>query len=316
MTEAQSQRTADKAVPIKRRRVRSQDGMVSTVLIYSFIILILVITVYPFLNVLALSFNDSADSATGINMIWPRVWTLENYRRLTQFENLGRAAVNSILRTILGTALGIACTATVAYTLSRRDYAFRRIVGFLFIVPIYVSGGIIPYFLLIGNLGLMNTFSVYIIPGLISAWNVIIIRSFMDNLPYELQESAMLDGANDFTIFSRIIFPLCKPVIATVCLWIAVGHWNSWFDTYLFNQSRPHLSTLQFELMRVLDSTTAGNMAGRALINANAAIAARMVSPMSTRMAITVVVILPILMVYPFIQRYFVTGMTLGAVKS
>lgn len=300
----------------KRKKIRSQDGIVSGILIYAFIVFILIITLYPFINVVALSFNDSNDTAAGINMLWPRSWTLENYRRLTQYENLGWAAFNSVLRTVGGTVAGILCTATVAYTLSRNDYVFRRSIGFLFLIPIYVSGGIIPYFLLIRNLNMMNTFAVYIIPMLISTWNVIIMRSFMDNLPFELQESAMLDGANDFTIFSRIIFPLCKPVVATVSLWIAVGHWNSWIDTYLFNAFSPHLSTLQYELMKVLDSTNIGNAAGRALMNPNAALAARMVSPISARMAITVVVILPILMVYPFIQRYFVTGMTLGAVKS
>ena len=299
-----------------RKSRRTQDGIVSSVLIYVFIVFILFITVYPFLNVLALSFNDSADTATGINMIWPRVWTLENYKKLIQYENLPRAAVNSVVRTVAGTVAGIVCSAMMAYTLSRKDYVFRRQLGFIFVVPIYVSGGIIPYFLLIRNLGMINSFWVYIIPALISTWNVIIIRSFMDGLPDELPESAMLDGANDFTVFVRIIFPLCKPVIATVALWIAVGHWNSWIDTYLFNPSKPNLSTLQYELMKVLDSTSSGNAAGRALMDPNAALAARMVSPISVRMAITIVVIVPILAVYPFIQKYFVTGMTLGAVKG
>ena len=298
-----------------KNRIRSQDGIVSTIFIYFFIVFILFITIYPFLNVLALSFNDSADSMQGINMVWPRVWTLDNYKRLTQFKAIPRAALNSVLRTIVGTVTGLLSAATLAYTLSRRDYVFRRLISFLFVATIYVSGGIIPWFLLIVNLKLNNTFWVYIVPGLISVWNVIIIRSFMDNLPYELQESAMLDGAGDFRIFSQIIFPLCMPVIATVSLWIAVGHWNDWFTTYIFNPSRPNLSVLQYELMKILDATNQ-NPAGLALRNPNAAAAMRMVSPMSVRMAITVVVIVPILMVYPFIQKYFVTGMTLGAVKS
>jgi putative aldouronate transport system permease protein len=298
-----------------RNRIRSQDGVVSTVLIYGFIFFILVITIYPFLNVLALSFNDSADSMQNINMIWPRVWTFDNYRRLGQFVSIPRAALNSVIRTILGTAAGLLSAATLAYTLSRKDFAFRRIIGFLFVCTIYVNGGIIPWFILLVNLGFANSFWVYIVPGLISVWNVIIIRSFMDNLPFELQESAMLDGAGDFTIFSRIILPLCKPVLATVSLWIAVGHWNDWFTTYVFNSRSPHLSVLQYELMKVLDATNM-NPAGMQLRDANAALAMRMVSPMSVRMAITIVVIIPILMVYPFIQKYFVTGMTLGAVKS
>ncbi|MCL2866613.1 MAG: carbohydrate ABC transporter permease [Clostridia bacterium] len=308
-------RGAEKTHPKKHNKIKSQDGIISTILIYAFIIIMLIVTVYPFLNVLALSFNDSADSMQGINMIWPRAWTLENYKRLMQFEAIPRAALNTVVRTITGTLTGLISAAILAYTLSRKDYVFRRFIGFMFVATIYVSGGIIPWFLLIVNLRLNSSFFVYIIPGLISVWNVIIIRSFIDNLPYELQESAMLDGAGDFTIFIRIIFPLCKPVIATVSLWIAVGHWNDWFTTYIFHPSRPHLSTLQYELMKVLDSTNQ-NPAGLALRDANAAAQMRMVSPMSVRMAITVVVIIPILMVYPFIQKYFVTGMTLGAVKS
>ena len=300
----------------KRKRVRSQDGIISTAFIYSFVVFVMVITIYPFLNVVALSFNESLDTNMGINMIWPRSFTLENYRRLLTFDNLPIATVNSVLRTVIGTFVSIISCSLVAYTLSRRDYVFRKIIGIIFIIPIYVTGGIIPYFMLIRNLGLTNTFMVYIIPGLIHTWNVIIIRSFMDGLPFEIQESAMIDGANDLKIFWMVVFPLCKPVIATVCLWIAVGHWNSWVDTYLFNPGSPHLFTLQYELMKVLDSTNAGNASAIALRDPNAAAMMRMVSPLSTRMAITVVVIVPILMVYPFIQKYFVTGMTLGAVKS
>jgi putative aldouronate transport system permease protein len=178
----------------------------------------------------------------------------------------------------------------------------------------YVSGGIIPWYLLIINLNLNNTFWVYILPGLVGVWNVIVIRSFMDNLPRELTESAMLDGAGDFMIFSRIILPLCTPVLATVSLWVAVFQWNSWFDTFLFNAGRADLSTLQFELLKIIDNTNPNQAQGSSL--RSDIVSAAFVTPMSVRMACTVVVTLPILMVYPFIQKYFVSGMTLGAVKS
>jgi putative aldouronate transport system permease protein len=164
------------------------------------------------------------------------------------------------------------------------------------------------------ELHLIDTFAVYILPGLVSAFNVFIIRSFIDGLPYALQESAKLDGANDFTIYWRVILPLCKPALATVALFLAVGQWNSWFDTYLFNGSNESLTTLQYELMKILQSTTTS--ATNSQDAANMAERMAQVSPESVKMAITIIVTVPILIVYPFLQKYFVKGMTLGAVKS
>jgi len=296
------------------KRRFAQDGLVSEVFIYLFMLIIVIITLYPFLNVLALSFNQSQDSTRGLNMIWPRVWTLQNYETLLRYDNLPNAALISVLRTVVGTVAGVLSAATLAYTLSRKDYVFRRFLGAAFVITMYVSGGMIPWYLLIINLGLGGTFWVYILPGLIGVWNVIVIRSFMDNLPRELSESAMLDGAGDFTIFARIIFPLCLPVLATVSLWIAVFQWNSWFDTFIFNNRSPHLSTLQFELYKIIDNTNANQAVGSEL--RTDIVSAAFVTPMSVRMACTIVVTVPILMVYPFIQKYFVSGMTLGAVKA
>jgi len=295
------------------KRRWAQDGVVSEIFIYIFMVAVLIITIYPFLNVLALSFNQSQDSTRGINMIWPRVWTLANYERLLTNDNLPNAAMISALRTIIGTFIGVLSAATLGYTLSRPDFVFRRFLGGAFVVTMYVSGGIVPWFLLIHQLGMGNTFWVYIIPNVIGVWNVIVIRSFMDNLPRELTESAMIDGAGDFMIFSRIILPLCLPVLATVSLWVAVWQWNQWFDTYLFNSTRVNLSTLQFELFKIIDNVSPTQAVGSSL-RTNLAVAT--VTPMSVRMATTVVVTLPILFVYPFIQKYFVSGMTLGAVKS
>ena len=177
----------------------------------------------------------------------------------------------------------------------------------------YLSAGLIPAYMLIRHLGLINTFEVYILPGMIAAFNVFIIRSSMDGLPYVLQESAKLDGAHDLTIFFRIIFPLCKPVLATVALFVAVGQWNSWFDNYLYNARNDQLTTLQYELQKILQSTTVGQTAprGQSVLEDLAR-----VSPQSVKMAITIIVTVPILLVYPFLQKYFVKGMTLGAVES
>jgi len=203
----------------------------------------------------------------------------------------------------------------LAYALSRRDYMFRKFITLLFLLTMYIDSGLIPRFMVIRLFGLNNTFWVYIIPGLISAYNLILVRAFINQIPYSLQESAFIDGANDLMIFARIIMPLCLPVIATIGLFYAVGQWNSWFDTFLYAPFNESITTLQYELMKILQQSM--SQANAANLGQAARLAkARTISPMSIRMAVTVVTILPIICVYPFVQKYFVTGMTLGAVKS
>jgi len=279
-----------------------------------FMVFVLVVTLYPFLNVLAISFNDSIDSVAGGITIFPRKPTLNNYLEVFKRPELMTGFYVSVLRTLIGTVLSVFACSMVAFTVSRRDFIARKFVSRFLAITMYVSGGLIPSYLLIRDLGLMNNFWVYILPGVVSAWNVFMIRSFMDGLPFELQESAKMDGANDFVIFLRIIFPLCKPVLATVALFVAVGQWNSWFDAYLYNSGAKNLTTLQFELQKVLQSAQQTLDQARSG-QLNLETVAR-ISPESIKMAITIVTVVPILMVYPFLQRYFVKGMTLGAMKS
>ncbi|WP_373271240.1 carbohydrate ABC transporter permease [Paenibacillus sp. MY03] len=271
-----------------------------------------IVTLYPFLNVLAISFNNSVDTVRGGITIFPREFTLDNYATIFAFDGLLTGFKNSVLRTVIGTIVGVLSASMMAYTLSRRDFQARKWMSVLFAMTMYFSGGLIPGYMLMRHLGLIGTFEVYIIPAILSVWNVFVVRSYIDNLPIALQESAKIDGANDWTIFWRIILPLCQPVLATIALFVAVGHWNAWFDTYLFNNMKAENTTLQYELMKVLQSTQSGNNYRDP--NAQQAIAS--VSPESIKMAITIVVTVPILLVYPFLQRYFVKGMTLGAVKS
>ncbi|WP_228552362.1 carbohydrate ABC transporter permease [Gracilibacillus salitolerans] len=283
---------------------------------YLFLSIVIVITLYPFLNVLAISLNDSTDTVRGGIYIWPREFTLNNYLEILKYDNLVTGFVNSVLRTVIGTILGVFIQAMVAFTLSRTDFQGRRFVSTAIVLTMYFSGGLIPGYMLIRDLGLINSFWVYILPGLVSAFNIIIIRSFMDGLPFSLQESAKMDGANDFVIFYRIILPLCKPVLATIALFVAVGQWNSWFDTYLYNSMNESLTTLQYELMKILDNTTMGGGQDANLMRPNDEQQMNRVSPQSIKMAITMVTVIPIIMVYPFVQRYFIKGMTLGAVKQ
>src|SRR5699024_3889738 len=177
-----------------------------------FMIFVLVITLYPFLNILAISLNNAVDTAKGGIHIWPRDFTFANYQEIFgSNDRLFQAFLMSILRTVVGTITGIIASTMLAYVLSRRDFVFNGAVGFLLVLTMFISGGLIPDYMLIRELGLINDFWVYIWPMLLSAFNVIIIRSFMDNLPKALEESAKIDGANDFVIFTRIIIPLCLP---------------------------------------------------------------------------------------------------------
>ncbi|AET57373.1 carbohydrate ABC transporter permease [Paenibacillus terrae] len=281
---------------------------------YILMALIVIVTLYPFLNVLAISLNNSTDTVRGGIYIWPRQFTLENYKTIFQYDGLLQGLQVSILRTVVGTVLGLICASMLAFTLSRVDFRARKFISTFLALTMYFSGGMVPVFILMRDLHLLGSFWVYIFPGLISAFNVFVIRSFMDGLPYALQESAKLDGANDFTIYWRIILPLCKPVLATIALFLAVNQWNAWFDTYLYNGTASQWTTLQYELMKVLQSTQQG---GSSMTNSNdMAKQMAQISPESIKMAITITVTLPILLVYPFLQKYFVGGMTLGAVKS
>ncbi|MBO1513406.1 carbohydrate ABC transporter permease [Metabacillus bambusae] len=282
---------------------------------YALLTIVMIVTLYPFLNVLAISLNDSTDTVRGGIYILPREFTLNNYLEIMKYDNLVTGFVNSVLRTVIGTVLGVFAQAMVAFTLSRADFQGRKFISTFIVLTMYFSGGLIPGYMLIRDLGLMNSFWVYILPGLVSAFNIIIIRSFMDGLPFSLQESAKMDGANDFTIFYRIILPLCKPVLATICLFVAVGQWNSWFDTYLYNSMNENLTTLQYELMKILDNTSMGGNVNANQMRPNEQ-QTNMVSPESIKMAITMVTVIPIMLVYPFVQRFFIQGMTLGAVKQ
>ena len=291
----------------KMKRRWPGDKLMDYVLVVVFIGIIF-ITVYPFLNVLAISLNDPMDTMRNVNFIIPRKWTLANYIYVFTENDLIVPFIMSVARTLLGTGIGVICTAMIAYVLSRKDFYFNKPFTILFVVTMYVSGGMIPeYLLLVRTLHLGNNFMVYILPGLIWVYNVILMRSFIEGLPMALQEAAKIDGANDFIIWARIILPMCKPAIATVALFIAVGQWNSFMDTYLYARDYP---TLQYVLYEIMQQATIR-------VDPHAADSARnTVSPLSVRMAITIIATVPILVVYPFLQKYFVGGMTLGAVKD
>ena len=254
------------------------------------------------------------DTLRGGITLFPRVFSTYSYETVFKNDLMLTAAINSVVRTLLSTVLGVAVSALIAYVLSRRELIGRRFITAYFLVTMYISAGLIPTYFLIKDLHLLNNFLVYVIPGLVSVFNVIVVKSFMQELPDSLTEAAMVDGAGYFRCFWQIVLPCCKPVLATVALWCAVGAWNQWFDTFLYASSKESLTTLQYEMMKLLSSSMQTGCDESSIFGSDKV--TNTVTPASIRAAVTIVASVPILVVYPFLQKYFVKGVTLGAVKG
>ena len=302
------------------RRKTLLSNLIFDVIIYLTLIFVVIVTVYPFWNTLALSFNDGLDSLKGGITFFPRKFTIKNYSNLFETDYIFKAGLISVSRTILQTVLNVFCTSMLAYSLSRKEFVLKKSLTAVIVISMYVNAGLIPGYMLTKKLGLLNNYLVYIIPNLIDAFNFILVRTYINGLPDSFVESARIDGANEFKIFLQIIMPLIIPSIAMTCLFVAVNAWNSWFDTYLYTSGKKNLHSLQYVLMSFLQasqqqSNSASNANALAVAAASGASAAQ-VTPVAIRASITIVATVPILVVYPFVQKYFVTGMTIGGVKE
>ena len=276
-----------------------------------FMVIFVVVTLYPVLNTLAISLNDGTDALRGGIYLWPRAFSMKNYQTVLAKDNLITGAFITVSRTIIGTLLALVTNAILAFIVSRKKFIFAKQVSLFWVITMYVNGGLIPTFLLYKSLGLTNSFAVYVIPGMISAFNMLVIRTYMRGIPDSLEESAQLDGAGYTTIFLKIISPLCKPVYATVALLGGGGGGGGGFDAMLYNRMKNELTTLQYELMKLLSSVTNQSSSAESMKNSNGS-----VTPTSVRAAATIITMLPIICIYPFLQKYFVTGLTLGGVKE
>lgn len=295
----------------KHKRKKSLSDRIFVICNTIFMIAFVVITLYPVLNTLAISFNDGTDALRGGIYLIPRKFTLKNYITVLQKDNLITGAIVTVARTVVGTLLALVSNAILAFVVSRKNFLFKKQLSLFWVITMYVNGGLIPTFLLFKGLHLTNSFWVYVIPGMVNAFNMLVIRTYMNGIPDSLEESAQLDGAGYTTIFTKIISPLCKPVYATVALFVAVGQWNSWFDAMLYNRMSDKLTTLQYELMKLLSSVTNQGTSAEAMKNSTGT-----VTPTSVRAAATIITMLPIICIYPFLQQYFVAGLTLGGVKE
>jgi putative aldouronate transport system permease protein len=285
-----------------------------------FLLLLSFITLYPFWTTIAVSFNDALDSIRGGITFFPRKFSLFNYEVIFRTGAIPHAFFISVARTSINLVTSVFFTAMIAFALSRREFILSKPFTFILVLSMYVNAGLIPTFLLIRNLGMYGTFWVYIIPGIVNAFNFVVMRTYMRTIPESIIESARIDGYGDFYIFIRIIFPLCLPVLATIGLFVAVGSWNAWFDTMIYNSGDERLHTLQYKLMEYLQSSQShgksASDAGAMALSAGAGGGSGMVTPMSIRAAITVIAAAPILLIYPFMQRYFVVGLNVGGVKE
>ncbi|CAM4521346.1 ABC transporter permease subunit [Paenibacillus macerans] len=313
------QKSASAARRVKNTRIKSSGAdRIFDICNYIFMVLLMAVTLYPFINVLAVSLNSAQDSLKGGIYLLPRIWTLENYKYIFREATIFHATLVSILRTIIGTVATVFCSAMVAYSISRQDFVLRKFITVAFILTMYFNGGLIPNYLLMRDLQLVGNFWVYILPGLIGVFNLIIIRSFIENLPESILESGRIDGAGDYRTFFSIVLPLTTPVLATVALFSGVFQWNSWFDVFLYNSSHIELSTLQYELQKILQNsnTTSGTSSLDGMIQGASGAQQNTVTPLSVRATMTMVASVPIIMVYPFLQKYFVKGMMVGGVKG
>lgn len=272
---------------------------------------VIIITLYPLVYVLALSLSSSEYVQAGMVSIIPRGFNIEAYKQVFTDNHFWKSYGNTIVYTVLGTALNLAFTSTMAFALSRRDLIGRKPLNMLVVFTMFFSGGLIPNFLLVKNLHIYNTIWAVLLPGAINTYNMIIVRTFMQQLPEEILESGRIDGANDLQLFSKIVLPLSKPSLATIGLYYAVDHWNAYFYPmlYLKDKSKYPLQVLLKEM--IVDEDLSSLSQGAAEIVGN-------MQPTSDMLmgASIIIALIPILCVYPFVQKYFVQGVMIGSVKG
>lgn len=290
---------------------KSKSVSASSVIINIIITIFSVFILYPFIYCLAYSFSDSTRAMTENIIFLPAGFTLRNYSKVFTNSSILTASMISILRTIMGAFWAAAVTSLAAYAVSKQDLPGRKFFTMMFIVPMYISGGLIPYYVLIHDLNLFNNFLVYILPGGFYAFNMLMVKSYYDTIPPSLEESAKIDGAGYLTIFRVIILPLSMPVISVILMFTAVAQWNSYFDVVLFI-TKKGLYPLQTILQNLLQETQTSIQS----LQTGGPSGNRAISSESVRMSTLIITTVPIVLVYPFFQKHFVKGIMVGAVKS
>lgn len=299
----------------RRRKIRStMEDKIFEIVLTVILIGVLFATVYPFYYILVLSLNDGHDTTLGGIYWFPRVFTFDNYKTLLADTNWLGAITVSVSRTVVGTVFGVFVTSIVGYALSFTDTLGRNLYFKLFIFTMYFSGGIIPFYIIMKSVNLLNTFWIYVLPGMLNVYYLLIMVRFYSDIPKSLYESAWLDGAGSFRVYISIALPLSKASLATIGLFFAVAQWNSWMDAayYVTDKTLRPLAYFMMELINRFAMQATKTDA----ISAGYAASAMTTTTMSLQMAAIIISVLPILGIYPFLQKYFVKGVMIGSVKE
>lgn len=301
----------------QNRIKRTRGELIFDIFNHILMVVISFVMLYPFWYVLVLSLNDGADSAYGGIWFWPRVFTLDNYKYILANPQLQSAYLVTIARTVIGTAITVLTTGFAAYAMSKRNLRGRKVLLTFFMIPMFIGGTTVSTYVVFAKLHLLNNFLVYVLPSAFSFYYMVVMRTFIYGLPPSLEESAKIDGAGHLRIFFKIIMPLCVPVVATVALFSAVAQWLD-FSTNLMYVYDSKLTTVQYLLYQVVraNKMTVLNEQAMAASGALQNINTKNITSQSVQMTVLMVATLPIVVVYPFVQKYFVKGLTLGAIKE
>ena len=295
----------------KKKAIR-RGSLAVDILIYAFFVVFCLLIIYPFWDTIVLSFADPTKTSSLGTHLWNKVWSLSSYKYVIEEGRLLTAYVNTVIRTVVTTVGALVMTMLAAYPMSKKDLPYRNVFTFFFLFTMYFGGGLIPTYLLMRDIHLLNTRWVLIIPGMFGVYNMIIMRNYLMSIDKALEESAFIEGANYITVLVKIIVPLSKPVIATIALWVAVGNWNAWYDCMIYIRD-PKLVVLQQLLRDLVTQQDSGNATSMAYFND---LADKPISTPTVRAATILLTIGPIVIIYPFIQKYFVKGIMIGSLKG
>jgi len=300
------------ALKNKKLTRRSKEDKVFDIINFFLVAIILLLVVYPLYFIVIASFSDPNMIYEGKVWLLPKELTLEGYERIFRDSKIWLGYKNSIIYTLVGTFVNVSFTLMAAYALSRKDLYGRNVIMFLFLMTMFFSGGLIPTYLVVKNLGLLNTMWALILPKAVAVWNVIVAKTFFESsIPGELLEAAKIDGCSDAKFFWKIVLPLSKPIVAVMVLFYAVGHWNSYFDALIYLNNE-NLYPLQLILRNILIQNQASTM----MISDLDSLAAKQRVSELIKYGVIIVASIPLLIVYPFVQKYFVKGVMIGGIKG
>ncbi|MBQ8569177.1 MAG: carbohydrate ABC transporter permease [Oscillospiraceae bacterium] len=302
----------------KKNKIQLTTGdIIFNIINYAFFAIFTISCIFPFYYIFINTISATEYVNRGAITLIPKGLTISNYVSMGNVDAIWSSVFITFVRTFLGTALMVFASSIAGYLVTKKEMWGRKFWYRFLVITMYFNAGLIPWYLNMAMLGLTDTFAAYIIPGIVSPYNIILVKTYVESIPGEIEESAFMDGASYWTIYRKIIWPLSKPILATIAIFGAVGHWNSFQDSLILNANTPELFTLQHRLYIYLNqSSNLGAMVASGTSSSDSTVLANMANTKVIQYTISMVTIIPILCVYPFMQRYFEKGLMLGAVKG